>query len=404
MESKTISYHDFIFPFSFEDEFSPTNNWLVKNDKDYTTEKYFTSPARKLIYEQKHYLFIKENLKYHIQSKKKKFILNVKNIRLNIYEKTKVGILIFELENTKYARINDINKINEQVRRISLPFLGAQESDDLVAQKLILEGEDFFIEEDFKENKDVKYISKTITEIIGLLKIKPIMDDRMFVHCLYKNKQLIRKSKKRTDKNNYDYLMKNSLQQDLYKLFYIENNLTCQNEDLIKDILRRTTYDRWIECGTLYSLTHHSFVCLTTEDAPEVSVVRPFLTVYLEMSIMAILQRASILYLSKEAASHSDKKNREIIKLNKNNIEIQNEFVLSEVTLQEQGIEIFNMLRKELFIEGSNKELTEQLSLLNQKVEREVDKVENCVLSVIAIFGGAWALIELGRFILGLIN
>jgi hypothetical protein len=185
MSTSPYSYHTFLFPFIWNDEINGDNNideilenhsmwkeqkwserwsngiydpnkpeWLL----DYARYQYFTEPARNLILGVKNseneivrhfeymnsksgkYIIAKDNAEYH---------LNINNIRLNIYKRLGIGIMIFELEyhigNKKIGNvwdftksIDDITKINEYGRRINFPYLVPGASHELTADKITI--------------------------------------------------------------------------------------------------------------------------------------------------------------------------------------------------------------------------------------------------------------------------
>ena len=152
----------------------------------------------------------------------------------------------------------------------------------------------------------------------------------------------------------------------LYKFMYIENDLSCQNPEMKKRILRDSVYDRWVQGGTIYGITHHS-VCCITDPAVVNEVINPFLIEYVQMATLVLVQRSVILMLEDEVAAVSNKfmedtdvseeDIREIERLQAKYVKIQNQIMLSEVTVQEQGVEIYQMMRRQLYIENNMNDL-----------------------------------------------
>ena len=88
------------------------------------------------------------------------------------------------------------------------------------------------------------------------------------------------------------------------------------------------------------------------------------------MIMINILQRASILTFSKKASSLSEiinaKKNKKkhiksIMELHEKYVQFENQILLTELTSQEQGIELCDMIAEQLYIEEDSKELMERL-------------------------------------------
>lgn len=120
-------------------------------------------------------------------------------------------------------------------------------------------------------------------------------------------------------------------------------------------------------------------------------MISPFLTEYIQIAILALAQRSAILLLSTEAAvvanGFSDdeyitqKQIGDIEALQAKYVKAQNQILLSEVTVQDQGVEIYEMFRKQLYIQQNKQELDQQMNNLrnvayisNERLERESDK------------------------------
>lgn len=252
--------------------------------------------------------------------------------------------------------------------------------------------------------------------------IKPCVDDRMFVCCMVMDEKLSRelqgidkdkisfltdcdkriykdKNGKCIDsagKKHDDYMEgwsdEETLSSRLYKLLYIETDLTCQDNQMKKELLASSVYKRWINKGTIYGVTHHSLVAVNSGATGIInSVINPFLIEYVQMAILVLAQRSVILMLENEAATvsntfHDDMditqdKIKEIEWLQAKYVKLQNQLLLSEVTVQEQGVEIYEMLCQQLYILQNKKELDEQMNNLrdvanisNERLERESDK------------------------------
>ncbi|MDR3088457.1 MAG: hypothetical protein LBU39_01395 [Desulfobulbaceae bacterium] len=348
--------------------------------------------------------------KYRIKKGDDTYELDIRAIRLGVYN-TGVATLIFALEyhGVKHSSsgaashaetavtLEDINKINEYGRRINLPYI-ADLTYRLTADRIIIELEDDAPGQPFFDDFDVEnhplsltYVMTPIKKLLGLgaelqplsdkgtqranqtYRITPAIDDRMYVVCLYKNDELIHQIKNTYAENDYSYLTDWQCAQRLYQFAFIEKDCTCQSRNMIVKILREVVYDRWIEYGTIHAATHHSLMMLTTTGAPSY-VIDPFLTIYAEMAIIALAQRATILKLSDQAAKIAekydpingcDKKLRdEIAKLHDRHIRAENQMLLNEITTQEQGEEVFPMLQRGLFIERSREKLGQQLENL----------------------------------------
>jgi len=354
--------------------------------------------------------------------------------------------------------LDDINKINEYGRRICLPFIGEKDKPGIITAdeiKICICGEsticsDFSeIVEKFHAGKNefvLTHIMDSITQLLGdsftsnkekcgETFIYPAVDDRMFVCCLIVNQNLSDKLKgldtiEQSFLNGWDKRLvtigaddakyitdigcerkyasykegwgdETTFSNQVYKFMFIENDLTCQNTIMKKDLLEKSVYERWTNMGTLYGVTHHSLVCITNENVVD-SVIYPFLTLYVDMAIVALAQRATILSLSAQAAEfannlNTDNLNRirdieQIEELQKNYVKAQSQIMLFEVTTQEQGVEIFNMLKEQLYIKENKAELDDQMnnlrdvaSITYDHIEHDTDKKLNEKLGIVAI-------------------
>ena len=229
--------------------------------------------------------------------------------------------------------------------------------------------------------------------------IKPCVDDRMFVCCLVRDDDYSDKIKKfNKNKGEYNYLSEcydreeKGLDIDLYKLLYVEKDASCQSATMRHELLKRSVYDRWIDWGTIHGVTHHSLICLTSAYEGIInSVINPFLTQYVQIAVLTVVQRAVILLLSDEAAevangfAGEDEITQEEIKsierLQARYVTAQNQLLLSEVTAQEQGVEIYEMLQEQLYIKKNMDDLHSEIGNLrdvadiaNSRLERANDE------------------------------
>lgn len=421
---------------------------------EYATYQYLSKPARRLAFETtddhvvSHYEYIwaaekkediNEKRQYIIEKskvinedtstqtiEKNVYTLEIHNIRLNVYPDS-VYVMIFELANYDHTDLAAIQAINEFGRRINAPYVkkenGTFADSDLNANKITIQlKEKSFCEGFISQLKDdelnLHYIMRPVYQLLGLdgkhaKSIIPAVDDRMFVCCHVANNLLIEEAKQ-WQGDTYRYLTDYEVSKKLYALFFIdETSSSCQSRNGIVSFLEQAVYDRWVDWGTLYGVTHHSMVALTTTNSPD-HLVANFLTRYVEMAIIAVAQRATILKLSLEAselATSSPVEEKidhdEINKLHKRYILAQNRVILSEVTNQEQGVEMFDLLRESLYIEKSDAELKDQIINLNAvataqaEAERiKSDKKQNNFMAVLTVAGVGIAIAQFIQAIL----
>ena len=314
-----------------------------------------------------------------------RYTLNVSNIRLKVFN-TGVCILILELNNSRHRNFESIKEINSLGRQISLPYIAEDSSKIACAKDITWEflyndnntysfkekNEDFWKNPEGRENVymldllDNMMIDKTKIE---KYQIKPSIDDRMFTCCLIRDKDLSNTYKMDYINEEVNQTRKfKELSKSLYEYIYIDKEGDCSasTENFRKEILNNSIYHRWIEAGTIYGVSHTSFVAITSEsDYSETIITRPFLTQYVEIAILVLAQRASILKFQKKIRGNL--KNKEIQKIQSDYINYRNQLHFFEVSSQEQGIELYELIRKQLYIEREMEELEKNLKVLYEK-------------------------------------
>ncbi len=209
--------------------------------------------------------------------------------------------------------------------------------------------------------------------------IDPVINDRMYLLSLIKSERLSNMGKRvesiiqAGDDAN---LLKE--QKQLYELAFVDpTEATCQNSHMRAKLLAEAIYNRWSDYGTLYAMTGSAFLCLTTlvnEDPNHIkdSVYRPFLTEYYLMTVLVLAQKLSISDFADSAAKKAQPASKQglignsavmdIIDLHEKFVSWYNQVYLLEITEQEQGVDLYNMLRRQLGIFAHMQNLREQLS------------------------------------------
>lgn len=380
-----------------------------------------------LYYEYKH----DDNSKYIIQTLKNKYELIIEKISLKIY-RTGIGILSYHLENYSASKKEDVLKINDYGRRIYSQFLPLEKTKkSFLANELKIEiNGQIFAEESFndckniKENKNISVkISETIMKLLGdnftcdktcdkeKIFITPVIDDRMYVVSWYGNEKVEQKNhkyryNKRINKNSLQDInnlnCKNEygyLENDFWsKYIFVDNgNSTCKSRVMLKKLLKKHTYDRWVDNGRLYGISRYSFVVLTDRSwfAKEV-ILNHVKTMYYQMACLALMQRASILRFSDEVSKitkdiDGGNNNFEIRELNEEYLKFINRMYFREVTAQEQGIELYDKILECMRIPKEAKALEAEINELHQYATLKEESRRNELLAIIAIIGAVFA-------------
>ncbi|WP_333859557.1 hypothetical protein [Clostridium sp.] len=338
-----------------------------------------------------------------ISKKEKIYSLNIKSIKLKIYD-TGVAALSFFLENyDQDSTPEDILNINDYGRRIFPQFLPLESvQNSFLAKNITLNLSNNKYSEEF--NYDAKVcpnrISNTIMKLLGdkftydeenLKKgqvfISPIMDDRMFLLSIYRNNN---KSKGLINpmgnsfKKSYEFW---------YKYIFVDNeSLTCQDDEMFKELIKKSTYLRWRNYGTFYGISRYSFVVLKNKNKSKEDVLmNHFYTMYYEMALLVLIQRASILRLSDEASKiaifDEDEALENVKKLQRYYTEFINDLYFREVTAQEQGIEIYNKLVQMMEIERDVKRLGEEIDGIQKYTSMISSERISTLLRIITYLG-----------------
>lgn len=459
---------------------SEGSNWqkqdFNKNSADrYNQKVYFHDYAEDVLFRNddtvRSYEFkdIGANGRYYIYIKEEKenrlFDLTLAKITLNVYN-THVGVLSFFLDNYSTDNKEDILKINDYGRRIFPQFLTDSENPVLICRcnflalsitlarevipaemitipdpailgndEAIITYEDFNYYASFKtetenptNSKHIKlanHIIKILGEKIfcdesgfnhGLILIKPIIDDRMFVISGYVGDSIIHKLNKYTD-GHYGYeqrdinwveLSTNDIErwsnnevrytdQDeiirkdydfWYRYIFIDTNqATSQSFHQITKLIKKHTYDRWINWGTLYGVSRYSFVLLTSSQYEFDNKLNKHLTnLYFNIVLLCIVERSSVLQFSERVSKASgffDPKKitkaeiEKISRLYYDYINFINKIYLREITAQEQGIELYDMLMEKMHIKLEVENLDNEISELHTYVSMIEDRKRN---------------------------
>lgn len=412
------SYHIFIFPFKWDAEktrdkpFSEKFNLKdVKNKEnsswinlpspitpEYATELYneknffyeFVHPVLYdegahddsvvLHYERKE-AYDNRTLIYEIDviaDQSNQYRLHLKSIGLNLYS-TGTGSLVFYLENHDYPELEHVLRINQFGRRIFPPFmdkmtgvLGTKYLE--LANHIAITGlnggehryfEDFTNYTDKTDWKAARFIKSLINDFNEELEIKPVTDDRMHVLCWYGNDEMSKQVKGK-------WLKTERFKNDWYRLLFVDGgkNPMCQNEELMNQLIKDNTYFRWTNWGSIHGISRYSFIYLTNTN-PDFLLTH-FRTIYTRMVELSLIQRASILKFSDEVTRLSKLKNEksksiteDISGLYKAYIRFVNQVYFREVTAQEQGIELYNMLQEKMKIAEQVKDLDNEIEELH---------------------------------------
>lgn len=352
----------------------------------------------------------KNPARYIISKDGRKVSLAINGIKLKLFN-TGIGVMIFELENYDYSAKDDFNWINDRGRRIYMPYMVNGGGCYDCADEITLSYDDKVISTSKLIKPYSKYYNVELAEpIIYLLSngeysvtadahkvsnktmyIEPIIDDRMFVAGYYINKQFASELTEHTE-NGYRFLAdasqrrisdKNNSAKEWYRAVFVDGgSCSCQSQNKLYDMISEHTYDRWAEYGSLTGISEYSMITVT--GSADDYLVCNFLTEYIEMMILVLAQRASLLSFER-MISDSAMGKCDICEIQGYYVKFQSQLLLKEVTPQQQGIELYNMLLDNLFIQEQADRIDKQIEALSAQKSSKCENRENLILFLIAI-------------------
>ena len=383
------------------------NTWHYKpfSIKDaYNEYAYFYDYARDAMYNMGEFsedaisnYYDKDDLngeRFELTVKGKTYNLNIAGVTLRIFS-TGVALLSLELENNEYKAFDDILRINDFGRRVYPQFISDGKVDEtkkaFLAQSIKIPS--LNIEEDFElDVYDETYIGSHIMELLGLdvftqdkkelnhYYIQPSIDDRMFVVSWYQNKELSENLQIATE--HY------SQSDEWYKYIFVDNDgdANVQNDKMKKKLLKKSTYDRWAGYGMLYGFSRYSFVCLETGKFAQKNMS----SMYFQMITLLLATRTSILRFSDEIAALASNKTINTEKLSdlyQRYLTFYNRLYFKEVTHQDQGIELYDMARKQMKIDEHIEKLDGKFTKLFEFAKMQSDDVSAEKMDKLTVMG-----------------
>ena len=413
MKNEIYSYHTFLFPFIWEvgdvtvDEisqireyFSANKYWKTSEDisaenksltkkewiEKYANYQYFHPAFRKAVFDDENTMItcydfdpslIKNGAEYIIEKEEctdggslkerylvqRKYVLTIRGISIKVFN-TGVAVFTMECVNTLYRNLEDIKKINDFGRRVSIPFIPDRENagdaqyywtQSICADALtirIKSGDDWenpiIAKEDFKSRilkindetkfdpddipEQCKHVCGCISELIlagneqklpftsatydekTKIDILPALDERMYVMSLIDKGKVQSPTEGKNfiktlfDSNSFedrDFIerLNEKERKSLYEYAYVDaSDCSCQSQKMREELLQECIYDRWGGYGTIYLITAQAFQCITDFSV----TIKSFLTQYLELCTIVLAQRASLINFQEVALKLSD--------------------------------------------------------------------------------------------------
>lgn len=347
---------------------------------------------------------------------KKSYTLAVDKVELNIYDE-KAAILCFHLNNDKYQDVQDILYINDYGRRIYPQYLVNGDDGKINLQQtknsfladsisLRLERRPDYVD-DFSSYTQKSIPPYTMPRYIkGLLpeqmhECRWLLDDRMYVVSYFSNIDFAKQMREKYGTEG-KWLDRQRPEWNWYQYVFVDNDdPSCQDEKMFKELLTHATYSRWNNLDgnnyyqTFFGVSRYSFTCLTGIDF--IGLLRHTKTMYYRMASLVLAQRVLSLYYSREISEISkeldeDKlSNRQLRKrvniLNRDYLRFVNNIYFREVTPQDQGIELYDLMQEQMNIKRDEEGLSTEVEQLYHYVTMTNDEQRNTEtekLSIIA--------------------
>lgn len=439
----------------FERLFESLDNGLkkVKYKIDNDTEKYneytyFHSFVRKAMFytEDKDFLRYYEidapngeyNIEYLKQNESTKEFdtitlhLSLDSICLHTYD-IGVGVISFNLTNYKHQNHESILAINEFGRRLYPQFMNENNrlsaktaflpnriygsigniafNEDYTAYQNPIDIDNTFLPPDHikkvfgymgKEqlgNSNKKFVFTKQYEKKDTIRIRQVTDDRMFFLSYYQNGKLVDSLAEKNQNNEFKYLLSDFWYSYLYG---DKGSPTVKNDEFQKNQIKTHSYTRWLDAqkksgysGTIYGITRDSFVGIGNWE----KLGTDMQTMYYQMAILCLVQRASILRFNWEVSQITNqifsnikaKPDNAIKDLYENYIRFINQIYFREVSPQIQGIELYTIFQEAMNLDKDAKdldgEMREIFSYLSVKEQTSLGKVANLFLPITLIAG-----------------
>lgn len=397
----------------------------------YMREQYFSSSAKSIFLKKGHRLCrvyeydldpFGEGKKYYyrirfkdkvwledgFRMEEKTYDLLMTSIELHVYEHG-VGILFLNTLNRNWnTTMADIRQINDKGRSISLPFLPAEEEGEILCPDklgVVVKGgsageEKELAMTDFRKKIRNFYKSNTaehrqalsrpaefLEDVLNInldgtgentVNVIPVNDYRMFVISMIRDDEFSNNMKTKEWRDSAEG------EADWYSVLYVDpKEATCQHEEMRRSLLNEAAYLRWADYGTVYGATNYSFIGVTSESREiDASVVLPFYAEYTYMVSLVLAQRLSLMRFSEDSEKlaeymNNTKKRYRLIAKDacKRLVDLQEEYIIwksgmmiLEFTCQDQGLELYRLLQKQLLVEKEKEILDEQMQELYEAV------------------------------------
>ena len=145
----------------------------------------------------------------------------------------------------------------------------------------------------------------------------------------------------------------------------------------MEELLEKSTYVRWKDYKTLYGISRYSFSAWSDNGFINDHMKNQ----YFQLVSLVIAQKATIISLNEKMnnlinriINGKDDETYESNEETKEYLTYLSKMHFSEITQQEQGIELYDFFQKQMRIKELLEELDLKIKTLNEKLERDSDK------------------------------
>jgi NADH:ubiquinone oxidoreductase subunit 6 (subunit J) len=227
--------------------------------------------------------------------------------------------------------------------------------------------------------------------LLQKLDLQNVLDDRMFTLSWYGNHELVEHLKGNQPDQEYKHHAWWSQYVNIDR-----DGSSIQNREMHERLMTAATNARWANYGTFYGVTQYSFVALTAEGSAyffNKVLATHAMTMYYKLALLALVQRTCLLRFSKEvtAISQLPQADRNIAarisSLYKQYIRFINKVYFREVSAQEQGIELYDLLHSQMWLDEQVKDLDREIQELHQYVMILEEDRRNNKLDILTYIG-----------------
>jgi hypothetical protein len=342
-----------------------------------------------------------------------RFTLEISRVSLRIYE-TGVAVFCLQLDNTAYPDKEDVLIINDYGRRLFPQYLDTATGIEGPKQNFLPDSveiagfkEDFsrFPSDGNHHAAPVHFLPSYLTGLLGPrfralddanqdadVVVENLLDDRMFLVCSLMDESAMSAMLVQDSHGRYGY------QRDPFWYAYLfadKDKPTIAHPGMMQALIDASTYTRWLEDRQLYGVSRYSFMALA--GAGREWVVSPMTGNYLRLIELCLAQRATVLLFREEATSiardiardHAPNQvAKRIRQLYGDYIRFSNQIYFREVSSYEQGIELYDLMQRQMRVQEQVNTLKSELEEMNAYARLISEESRARAFDLIAAFGG----------------